>query len=297
MRRQKLGEVLVTKGMISPNDLRNILNEQKISKKPLGQLLIDRAVITPRQLSIILTKQYALRTCAALLLLGVSFSGGSGKKAHAEAIADVPAKLALSGITSEFSRVSVYPALYGTSEKRSANLSAFTKWTGMFERFERDLQDTRNAGVIRQWQRELQTIQYNSIKDLADKVNVMVNKVRYITDDRNWGKSDYWATPAEFIQRGGDCEDFAIAKYTALRAMGVPEERLRVMIVQDTYKNIPHAVLVVYTESGAYILDNQTKTLVPTSSGNRYQPIFSINRQAWWLHDKPSLGTQVASVN
>jgi predicted transglutaminase-like cysteine proteinase len=121
-----------------------------------------------------------------------------------------------------------------------------------------------------------------------------MNEKPYILDNKNWGKSDYWGTPIEFMQRGGDCEDFAIAKYTALRALGVPEERLRIAIVQDTYKNIPHAVLAVYTEDGLFILDNQIKTLVSAESTGRYRPIFSINRTAWWLHNEPDT-TRVAS--
>ena len=209
---------------------------------------------------------------------------------------NVPAKLTLASVKGEFARVSAYPAVYGTKEKRSTNLKAFTKWTGMFERFEGELKSRKASAVINEWRAELGELQGGSIKSMAHKVNDFVNETRYITDSKNWGKSDYWATPAEFLERGGDCEDFAIAKYTALRALGVPEERLRVMIVQDTFKNIPHAVLVVYTESGAFILDNQIKKLVAADSGNRYRPIFSINRTAWWLHSKGSGATVVASA-
>jgi predicted transglutaminase-like cysteine proteinase len=135
-----------------------------------------------------------------------------------------------------------------------------------------------------------------SMKSMAEGVNRLVNQKKYIIDKRNWGKSDYWATPVEFLQRGGDCEDFAIAKYTALRSLGFPEERLRVAIVQDTVKDIPHAVLVVYTDEGAFILDNQIKSLVDAEVKGRYKPIFSINRQAWWLHKSPSK-TIVASAH
>ena len=66
-------------------------------------------------------------------------------------------------------------------------------------------------------------------------------------------------------------------------------------IVQDTVKNIPHAVLVAYTDEGAYILDNQIKSLVDAERKGRYKPIFSINRQAWWLHKTPNR-TVVASA-
>lgn len=134
------------------------------------------------------------------------------------------------------------------------------------------------------------------MKDMVRGVNKLVNQTRYIVDQRNWGQSDYWATPVEFLKRGGDCEDFAIAKYAALKSLGFPEERLRIAIVQDTVKNIPHAVLVAYTNEGAYILDNQIKTLVDAERAGRYRPIYSINRQAWWLHQAPT-NTIVASAD
>ncbi|MAF97217.1 MAG: hypothetical protein CMH26_01120 [Micavibrio sp.] len=296
LQRQRLGELLVLQGKISPRELRLSLREQKRTKKPLGQIFLEKAVISRRQLVFILGRQYLLRACATCLFIAASTNLAASKKAHAERISDVPAKLTLSSMASEFTRVSAYPAIYGTIEKKSTNLSAFTKWSGMFERFEKDLTQQASIKVIQDWQSDLKQIKRGSIKNMAEDVNKLVNKTRYITDIKNWGKSDYWATPAEFLQRGGDCEDYAIAKYTALRALGVPEERLRVAIVQDTYKNIPHAVLIVYTENGAYLLDNQNKNMISASFGDRYKPIFSINRQAWWLHNQPDTSTVVASA-
>ena len=126
------------------------------------------------------------------------------------------------------------------------------------------------------------------------RVNDLMNSVQYISDKRNWGRSDYWATPVEFITRGGDCEDFAIAKYAALRALGVPDSKMRVLILKDMQKNIPHAVLIVYTNEGPMILDNQIKTVRADNSIHHYKPIYSINRTSWWLHTAPR-ATQVAS--
>jgi predicted transglutaminase-like cysteine proteinase len=91
----------------------------------------------------------------------------------------------------------------------------------------------------------------------------------------------------EFMKNGGDCEDFAITKYVSLRALGVPEERMRLVVLQDMQKNIPHAVLVVYTENGPVVLDNQIKRAMPVEKISHYKPIFSINRDSWWLHTKP----------
>ena len=115
----------------------------------------------------------------------------------------------------------------------------------------------------------------------------MMNAKRYVSDAKNYGQNDYWATPVEFFKRGGDCEDFAIAKYTALKALGVPESRLRIAIVQDMQKNIPHAILIVYTDNGPLILDNQIKSAISASKISHYKPIFSINQDAWWLHTAP----------
>lgn len=49
-------------------------------------------------------------------------------------------------------------------------------------------------------------------------VNSAWNGLRYISDSRNYGTKDHWATPAELISHGGgDCEDYALAKYATLR--------------------------------------------------------------------------------
>lgn len=34
---------------------------------------------------------------------------------------------------------------------------------------------------------------------MAEKVNDYMNRTKYIQDNTNWGKSDYWATPVEFF--------------------------------------------------------------------------------------------------
>ena len=167
----------------------------------------------------------------------------------------------------------------------------------MFERFDKSLNKASSQKIIKALQLELVGFKSDSVYAMAKQVNAMMNKKKYIVDNKNWGKSDYWATPVEFMSRGGDCEDFAIAKYAALRALGVPENRMRLLILQDQKKNMPHAVLVVYSEKGPMILDNQIKAMQSASSIKHYKPIFSINREAWWLHttkDKPA--TIVASA-
>lgn len=295
LEKRRIGELLVAKKLITRGDLRLALARQKQTREPLGQILLDVSGISRRQLGIALWQQTALRTGAAVLLLFISVTGGFVKRAKADSLSHNPTQIELVSIKSEFSKMSAYPALYGMDEKRSSNLKPFTKWTEMFNRFEAQLQNGDAIGAIKKWEKELAAYRNQPLKTMAENVNTFVNRTRYITDSNNWGQSDYWATPVEFLRRGGDCEDFAVAKYVALRSLGVPEERMRVAIVQDTQKNIPHAVLIVYAESGIYVLDNQNESVLSGESGSRYRPIYSINRQAWWLHSAPE-GTRIASV-
>jgi len=290
--RNKLGEILVQKGVIDQHELRHALHAQKETARPLGQILVDTSKISPFQLKMLLGRQYALRTAATALLFAASLTSLHGKRAHAEPMKGVQ----MASASAEFGRVASYPNLLGTAEKKDRNLKAFTKWTGMFARFDRQLKQQANLDVVRDFQKDVNTFKGQSMKDMVRGVNKLVNQTRYIVDQRNWGQSDYWATPVEFLKRGGDCEDFAIAKYAALKSLGFPEERLRIAIVQDTVKNIPHAVLVAYTNEGAYILDNQIKTLVDAERAGRYSPIYYIKRQAWWLHQAPT-NTIVASAD
>ena len=60
-----------------------------------------------------------------------------------------------------------------------------------------------------------------------DAVNRFYNGVRYMSDKKVYGKSDYWATPWQFLGKDkGDCEDYVISKYFALIYLGVDSKKL-----------------------------------------------------------------------
>lgn len=90
---------------------------------------------------------------------------------------------------------------------------------------------------------------------LAEKINLAVNRsTREISDEAQYALPEYWALPTS---RGGDCEDFALAKKQALVTRGVAPQRLLIATVLDRKSN-PHAVLVVRTDTGDFVLDNLT---------------------------------------
>jgi predicted transglutaminase-like cysteine proteinase len=289
--RNRLGELLVIKGLISSHDLRFALKQQKDSKLPLGKIFLKHAMISRRQLFFILARQWALRGVAAAMFFFASIGGNTVKKVRADEVKS-PVQIAMAIPGAAYNKVASYPALFGSAEKRSGNLKPFTKWTSVLGR----INNGGSSQAMRDWKDNVQSFAGLPLKEMASRVNSLANNKPYISDNRNWGTSDYWESPSEFVARGGDCEDFAIAKYAALKSLGVPEERLRLAIVHDNVKNIPHAVLIVYTDDGVYALDNQNKGLVSAGGEGRYRPIFSINSTGWWLHSDPG-ATQMASAN
>lgn len=294
--RNRLGELLVSRGVLTPQQLRQALALQKGEADQLGRVLVRNGLIRRRDLYTALTQQVAMRCLVGTAAFFLTFAAPGIKPANAGVSKDIPAQIKLaSTANSAFAPPPHYAALFGASEQASTNLDAFTKWTGMFRRFEAAMNDAQGQKIVREWKENLESMQGLSLEAMARSVNDLINRTEYINDSRNWGKSDYWQTPVEFFTRGGDCEDFAIAKYASLRALGVPEDRLRITILQDTQKGIPHAVLALYTDDDVLILDNQIKNVRSSSSIGHYKPIFSINRHAWWLHTKGG-STIVASA-
>lgn len=194
------------------------------------------------------------------------------------------------------------PGVFGTNEIRSSDLSAFTKWTGMLARATEtaagpgspNAGPLANSGKCRPNPRfpcpdqalsELvDELSNKTTTEKLDGVNRFVNRVRYVTDDVNWGVADYWATPDEFFRMSGDCEDFAIAKFVALKRLGIDADRMRIVVLEDENLKTHHAVLTVETSQGRAVLDNQISQVILDTEIHHYRPIYSINETAWWLH-------------
>jgi predicted transglutaminase-like cysteine proteinase len=115
---------------------------------------------------------------------------------------------------------------------------------------------------------------------LLPSVNGFFNRLPYITDQVHWRAEDYWATPAEFLaSNGGDCEDYAIAKYFTLKELGVPIGRLRLVYARTSRTNVAHMVLAYYASPGAVplILDSLEGSIRPASERPDLIPVYSFN--------------------
>jgi predicted transglutaminase-like cysteine proteinase len=115
-----------------------------------------------------------------------------------------------------------------------------------------------------------------------DVINRWFNRVTYVTDSTNWQTADHWELMSEFLAKGGDCEDYAIAKYAMLRALGVPAEQMRLLIVEDKRKRETHAVLAIDTAGGMRILDNQRTEVSLLQDVAHYRVRVAINETALW---------------
>ena len=134
-------------------------------------------------------------------------------------------------------------------------------------------------------------------KDLAllRYVHTFFNQWPYREDIVNWGMKDYWASPYEFLQKSGDCEDYAIIKYFTLKELGFPADKMRIVVLRDTIRNLAHAVLVAYIKDDAYVLDNLSSAVLSHKHFKHYTPQYSVNEFARWAHMKGRAVSPVAS--
>jgi len=120
-------------------------------------------------------------------------------------------------------------------------------------------------------------------------VNDFFNQLEFVDDLSHWGKDDYWSTPQEMlVSNGGDCEDFATAKYFTLRRLNIPDEKLRLTYVKSLKLKQPHMVLSYYAEptTDPLILDNLVNTILFASQRTDIIPVYSFNSQGLWLTRK-----------
>lgn len=144
-----------------------------------------------------------------------------------------------------------------------------------------------NLQPLRNWQEMLQVSHTLPVHQQLKQVNEFFNgSIRFSEDVDVWGQTDYWATPLETLARGaGDCEDFAIAKYFSLLALGIPAEQMRLIYVKaqiggpSSHLQQAHMVLAYYATPDAepQVLDNLITDIRPASRRPDLQPVFSFN--------------------
>ncbi len=186
--------------------------------------------------------------------------------------------------------------LFRSHEFRSS-LKALPNWTRVMASSEIQVESMSTCDPVSgscssaalSWQRIIRQAGNLGAFERLKKVNAYFNRWPYRLDIDVYGVSDYWATPREFLQLSGDCEDYSITKYYALRQMGVPPEKLRIVLLRDAIRNISHAVLAVELNGETYILDNMSDLVLVHLKYKHYVPQYSVNEFFRWAHVSPDL--------
>jgi len=150
---------------------------------------------------------------------------------------------------------------------------------------------------FKRWAQIIQNHANSSESTKLKVVNDFFNSFTYRSDADEVGRQDYWMTPIEFIQRGGgDCEDYSIAKYFTLEAMGVSAEKLRITYVKAIKLNVAHMVLAYYKtpEAEPLVLDNLIPEIKPASQRTDLRPVYSFNGRGLWLARQRGQGRRIS---
>lgn len=94
---------------------------------------------------------------------------------------------------------------------------------------------------------------WKTVRNINRDVN---RQIRSGSDERVYGRADYWTVPTGSNARG-DCEDYVLAKRRALIRAGYPVAALSIAVVETRWGEV-HAVLLVATDEGDFVLDNLT---------------------------------------
>lgn len=124
-------------------------------------------------------------------------------------------------------------------------------------------------------------------------VNRYINKRRYRKDRKQLTMSvaeggeaklrNQWSTLLEFLNRGGDCEDYATAKYFLLRELGFKADDMRVVVSYDRSVREHHAVLAIRRDDdSSWLLESDNRILKSRQYGYRF--IYAINENSIWEH-------------
>jgi predicted transglutaminase-like cysteine proteinase len=111
------------------------------------------------------------------------------------------------------------------------------------------------------------------------EINRAINlAIRPVSDLQQYGEEDVWSSPlATFSHGAGDCEDYAIAKYVALRQAGIAARDLRIVILHDTLHREDHAVAAARLDGHWLMLDDQRMAMVEDADARFVRPLFVID--------------------
>jgi predicted transglutaminase-like cysteine proteinase len=123
------------------------------------------------------------------------------------------------------------------------------------------------------------------------EINRAINlAIHPMSDLAQYGQIDVWSSPlVTFAHAAGDCEDYAIAKYVALRLAGVAADDLRLVVLHDTVRGEDHAVAAARLDGHWLMLDNNRMAMVEDADVRNYRPLFVLDERGVMRYGEPPL--------
>jgi predicted transglutaminase-like cysteine proteinase len=189
-----------------------------------------------------------------------------------------------------------FPALFETVAFENDSLDALPQWRRVLEEIAAEkpvyqacaqAPGSCSPRALLAWRAMITAQSGQSPTAQLRAVNRFVNQWRPEPDISNYQQDDFWSSPLTFLRRSGDCEDYAIMKYVSLREVGFAAEQIRIVVVRDLLRDLPHAVLAVHIDEEIYILDNLFQAVLPQRRVRQYLPYYSVNERARWSHLPP----------
>jgi len=158
---------------------------------------------------------------------------------------------------------------------------------------------TACRGRLKSFNRAISRADALTPDEQIELVNFYINKGRYARDrtkrlyDEDGHKTavlrNQWTTLYDFLLKGGDCEDYATAKYFMLRELGFAASALRVVVTYDRRARGYHAVLAVRRpDESIWLLESDNSVKKTSHSGYRY--IYALNEHSIWDHRDDYVG-------
>jgi len=121
------------------------------------------------------------------------------------------------------------------------------------------------------------------------EINRAINlAIRPESDMAQHGQIDVWSSPLDtFASGAGDCEDYAIAKFVALRMAGVAPEDIRIVVLRDLLRGEDHAVTLARLDGHWLTLDNRRMAMIEDADIRNYRPLFVLDDRRVMRYDNP----------
>jgi predicted transglutaminase-like cysteine proteinase len=196
---------------------------------------------------------------------------------------------------------------FGLFATRLSAGSLLDKWKGVERKLEDDMVQFALCDGDREHCVSPAALRFLDIVDAAraregrarfGEINRAINlAIRSMSDMAQYGQIDVWSSPLDtFASGAGDCEDYAIAKFAALRMAGVSPDDIRIVVLRDVLHGEDHAVVLARLDGHWLTLDNRRMAMIEDIDVRNHRPLFVIDDGGVMRYEEQAPSAAVATA-